>query len=133
MEETTKTAPLPRRRDLDALVYTAFMGHEPRVVPPEELAASDPWQAWAVLRPFAGPRWRHVRRFCNESLLSPQVRERLAPLLAQARKRWAEARARLTAHRAAAAVTRAHARAKSLRADLRLPGRAARQPHYSSS
>jgi hypothetical protein len=97
MGQSLKTGPLPRRQDLDALVYTAFIGHEPRVASPED-RPDDAWQHWAALRPFAGPRWDRVRRACNESLLSPRVRDRIAPLLSAAHKRWSEARERL-AHR----------------------------------
>jgi hypothetical protein len=95
MGETTKTPPYPRPRDLDARVYAAFMGHAPQVCPPEE-RGPDTWQKWPVLREFNGPRWERLRRACNESVLPPRVRERLAPLLAQAKKRCAEARERLT-------------------------------------
>jgi hypothetical protein len=93
MGKPTKTPPFPRPQDLDARVYAAFMGHEPQVRPPEELGL-DAWQKWPVLRDLTGPRWERFRQICSESMLSPRVRERMAPLLAQARKRWAEARER---------------------------------------
>ena len=94
MGETTKTPLYPRPRDLDARVYAAFMGHAPQIRPPERLRL-EAWQKWPVLREWNGPRWERLRRACSESVLSPHVRERLAPLLAQAKRRWAEARERL--------------------------------------
>ncbi|HEY2588672.1 MAG TPA: hypothetical protein VGI81_23220 [Tepidisphaeraceae bacterium] len=90
----TKTPSYPRPQDLDSRVYAAFMGHAPQVRPPEERGL-DAWQKWPVLRDLKSPKWERLRRMCSDSVLSPRVRDRMAPLVAQARKRWTEARERL--------------------------------------
>lgn len=94
MGHKRNTTRFPRPQDLDARVYAAFMGHAPQVQPPDE-HGPDAWQSWPVLRDLKVPRLERLRKICHESVLSPGMRERVAPLLAQARKRWGEARERL--------------------------------------
>jgi hypothetical protein len=94
MGHKRNTKRFPRPQDLDARVYAAFMGHAPEVRPPDE-HGPDAWQHWPVLRDLKVPRLERLRKICHESVRLPGMRERVAPLLAQARQRWGEARERL--------------------------------------
>jgi hypothetical protein len=92
-----KKPPLPRRGEHDSLIYAAFMGHTPVVCPPAPEPESRIGKIRVRLNAFSAAQWKRACQACTESILSPAVRSRLMPLLAQAKKRWMEAGERLIA------------------------------------